>query len=66
VSVALRGRPAVAVVADMIDGVMAANEGSTRSADISDRLWSAAAPLLSEESPTPRADATPLIDRRAA
>ncbi|MGB5760154.1 MAG: hypothetical protein WBM50_24780, partial [Acidimicrobiales bacterium] len=26
VSVSLRGRPAVAVVADMIDGVMAANE----------------------------------------
>lgn len=50
VSVALRGRPAVAVVADMIDGVMAANEpGSTRSAAVSDRLWAAAAPLLMVE-----------------
>jgi hypothetical protein len=48
VSVSLRGRPAVAVVADMIDGVVAANEpGSTRSAEIIDRLWSAATPLLS-------------------
>lgn len=37
----------MAVVADMIDGVIAANEpGSTRSAEISDRLWSAATPLL--------------------
>ncbi|MGI9598472.1 MAG: hypothetical protein ACR2QK_20065 [Acidimicrobiales bacterium] len=47
-SVSLRGRPAVAVVADMIDGVMAANEPcSTRSAEIRDRLWSAATPFLS-------------------
>lgn len=47
VSVSLRGRPAVAVVADMIDGVMAANEPcSTRSAEVRDRLWSAAAPFL--------------------
>ncbi len=50
VSVSLRGRPAVAVVADMIDGVMAANEpGSTRSAGIRDRLWLAATPLLVQE-----------------
>lgn len=54
VSVSLRGRPAVAVVADMIDGVMAANEpGSTRSAVVRDRLWSAATPFLAmaEERP---------------
>lgn len=49
VSVSVRGRPAVAVVADMIDGVMAANDpGSTRSAGIADRLWSAATPFLQE------------------
>ncbi|MGH1490679.1 MAG: hypothetical protein ACRBK7_15035 [Acidimicrobiales bacterium] len=47
VSVSLRGRPAVAVVADMIDGVIAANEaGSTRSIEIVDRLWLAATPFL--------------------
>lgn len=50
VSVSLRGRPAVAVVADMIDGVIAANEpGSTRSAEVMDRLWLAATPFLSFE-----------------
>jgi hypothetical protein len=60
VSVALRGRPAVAVVADMIDGVVAANEpGSTRSVDIRDRLWLATAPFLTPE-------ANPVITRRAA
>lgn len=49
VSVSLRGRPAVAVVADMIDGVLAANEpGSTRSADLADQLWTAATPFLAE------------------
>ena len=55
VSVSLRGRPAVAVVADMIDGVLAANgAASARSAEVRDRLWSAAAPLLAagDGSPT--------------
>lgn len=47
VSVALRGRPGVAVVADMIDGVLAANaSGPDRSVAVRDRLWSAAAPAL--------------------
>lgn len=47
VAVTLRGRPAVAVVADMIDGVLAANAtSSTRSAEVRDRLWSAATPCL--------------------
>ncbi len=58
VSVQLRGRPAVAVVADMIDGVMAANEHSTRSAAVRDRLWSAATPLLSAEQDAPVASVT--------
>ncbi len=54
VSVSLRGRPAVAVVADMIDGVMAANDpGSTRSAGVADRLWSAATPFLTEAEARP-------------
>jgi hypothetical protein len=42
----------------MIDGVMAANEHSTRSAAVRDRLWSAATPLLSEEQPAPVASVT--------
>jgi hypothetical protein len=42
VSVALRGRPWPAVVADMIDGVVAANQLSELDAgEWRDRLWSA-------------------------
>ncbi len=62
VSVALRGRPAVAVVADMIDGVLAANpSGSTRSVAARDRLWAAAAPSL-----FPPVESAPPAVRRAA
>ena len=50
VSVALRGRPAMAVVADMIDGVLAANtsraSGSDGAAALGDGLWAAATPAL--------------------
>jgi hypothetical protein len=50
VSVAVRGRPAVAVVADMIDGVVAANGAEAgRSAGLRDRLWLAVSSLLSVE-----------------
>ena len=50
VSVSLRGRPAVAVVADMIDGIVAANgPESDRPPGLRDRLWSAAMPLLGVE-----------------
>ncbi len=67
VSVSLRGRPAVAVVADMIDGVMAANEHcSTRSAEVRDRLWSAAAPLLAAETDPGVNLAFAAANRRAA
>jgi hypothetical protein len=68
VSVSLRGRPAVAVVADMIDGVVAANEPAAgRVAGVRDRLWLAATPLLA-----PGADrsegraASGTVGRRAA
>ena len=50
VSVALRGRPAVAVANDMIDGVVAA--GRLRGVDAAstrDELWSALAQLLDGE-----------------
>ncbi len=42
VAVALRGRPWVAVVADMIDGVVAANElPQLEAGEWRDRLWQA-------------------------
>jgi len=47
VSVLLRGRPAVAVVADMVDGVMAANPGTVGAAR--DRLWTAVLPMLADQ-----------------
>ena len=50
VSVALRGRPGVAVIADMIDGVIAAGTLSpAEAASVRDELWSAAARLLVAE-----------------
>ncbi len=50
VSVALRERPAIAVVADMIDGVLVASslDGTAASA-ARDALWSVAAELLDHE-----------------
>lgn len=59
VSVALRGRPAVAVVADMIDGVLAATppESIRPGATPRDRLWSAAAPALFPSAEQPRSAA---------
>jgi len=59
VSVSLRGRPAMAVVADMIDGVLAANDpGAGRATGVRDRLWLAATPLL--------APGTDKVEARAA
>lgn len=47
VSVVLRGRPAVAVVADMIDGMVAAAQlGDVEAGPVRDELWSAALPLV--------------------
>ncbi len=47
VSVMLRGRPAVAVVADMIDGMVAAAQLSDVEAGVvRDELWAAALPLV--------------------
>lgn len=47
VSVMLRGRPAVAVVADMIDGMVAAAQVSDVEAGaVRDELWAAALPLV--------------------
>lgn len=50
VSVALRGRPALAVIGDMIDGVVAAGgvEG-VEGAQVRDELWTALAGLLDDE-----------------
>lgn len=66
VSVALRGRPAMAVIADMIDGIQAANAPAHRQAagkyhlnkELYDCLWSAASAFLefsSEKAGTQRA-----------
>ncbi|MEZ5410493.1 MAG: hypothetical protein R2761_20875 [Acidimicrobiales bacterium] len=53
VSVALRGRPAVAVVADMIDGmVAAAHVGDIEAGAVRDELWAAALPLVVPTAPT--------------
>ncbi|MEM8925943.1 MAG: hypothetical protein AAGD35_20755 [Actinomycetota bacterium] len=50
VAVALRGRPGIAVIADMIDGVMAAADLSPAdAAPMRDQLWTAAARLLQAE-----------------
>ena len=47
VSVMLRGRPAVAVVADMIDGMVAAAQLTEIEAGaVRDELWAAALPLV--------------------
>ena len=67
VSVALRGRPAVAVVADMIDGVVAANEpASACLVDLRDQLWSAAAPLLFSDAGSTGSAGSQVAARRAA
>lgn len=47
VSVMLRGRPAVAVVADMIDGMVAAAQlGDVEAGAVRDELWAAVLPLV--------------------
>jgi hypothetical protein len=64
VSVAMRGRPAISVIADMVDGVVAASElGGLEAALVRDQLWSAVANLLDEGS---EAGAEALLARRAA
>ena len=50
VSVALRDRPAIAVIADMIDGVIVASSlPAVEAGAFRDRLWSVAAQLLDHE-----------------
>lgn len=50
VSVALRGRPAIAVVGDMIDGVLATSGlDGVEAGQARDRLWEAVASLLDDE-----------------
>ncbi|MDH3683801.1 MAG: hypothetical protein OEV40_28090 [Acidimicrobiia bacterium] len=50
VSVALRGRPGIAVVGDMIDGVVAASQLSgVEAGAVRDGLWTAVAGLLDDE-----------------
>lgn len=50
VSVALRGRPGIAVVGDMIDGIVsAAALSGVEAGAVRDDLWSAAAGLLDDE-----------------
>lgn len=64
VSVALRGRPGIAVIADMIDGVIAAGELDGPEAGlVRDQLWLAAARMLDDES---EAAAEPPLAARAA
>lgn len=54
VSVALRGRPGIAVIADMIDGVVAAASlTGVEAAAARDALWSAASGLLDDEMEAP-------------
>lgn len=50
VSVALRGRPGIAVIGDMIDGVItAAQLSGVEAAAVRDELWTAVAGLLDDE-----------------
>lgn len=64
VSVALRGRPGIAVVADMIDGVIAAADVTGVDAGlVRDQLWLAVAWLFDEES---EETSEPLIRAQAA
>jgi len=61
VSVALRGRPGVAVVADMVDGVVAAASLTGSEAAVArEALWSVAAALLEDEINTRRSPTAPL------
>jgi len=64
VSVALRGRPGIAVIGDMIDGIIIAGElTGLDAAQLRDRLWTAAAALLDDEL---QGGGDPLLARRAA
>ena len=64
VSVALRRRPGIAVVADMIDGVIAAGDLEGAEAGLMrDQLWLAAARMLDEET---EGAAEPPLRARAA
>jgi hypothetical protein len=64
VAVALRGRPGLAVIADMIDGVCAAAElPGVEGAVLRDELWIAVAALVEEQD---EAGSEPLPARRAA
>lgn len=64
VAVQLRGRPASAVIADMIDGVVAAADLSpAEAARVRDQLWLTAARFLDEESGEA---GDPLLARQAA
>lgn len=64
VAVALRGRPGVAVIADMIDGVLAAADlEPSVAASVRDDLWLTAARFLDAEA---EESAEPLMVRQAA
>ena len=50
ISVALRGRPGVAVMADMVDGVLAAAElAGIEAISVRDELWGEVAALVDDE-----------------
>ena len=64
VSVALRGRPGLSVIGDMIDGVLVASGlADVDRAALRDALWQAVSALLDEER---GAGGDPLLERRAA
>lgn len=64
VSVAMRGRPGLSVIADMVDGVvLASGLSGLEAALVRDQLWSALAKLLDEGSDL---GGEPLLTHRAA
>lgn len=58
IAVQMKHRPPVAVLADMIDGVIAANQvADSVAGDLRDQLWSAVAELALPAAPTPERSA---------
>lgn len=54
IAVQMKQRPAVAVLADMVEGVIAANGlDGVQAADLRDLLWGALADLVADLSPSP-------------
>jgi hypothetical protein len=54
IAVQMKQRPSMAVLADMIDGVIAANRlGGIQAADLRDLLWAAVADLAADLAPSP-------------